>query len=449
MFTTSFLDGIIKKTQKYGGKSLYTVSVSTLGCRVNQYESSVIANTLAENGIKIVPFGKECDISIINTCTVTAESDRKSRQLIRRGAKSARLGVVVTGCFAEISPNEVRKIDGVITVIGNRNKAVVTNTVNEILSGSYVDSHDIPSEFGPCIGMMTVPGRVRSFIKIEDGCESKCAYCIIPKARGPIRSKEPSVILEEADILARAGSPEIILTGIEVSAYGRDLRQGGEGYGLSELILDLSKNEYIKRIGLGSLDPTLMTDEFLRKIAGSDKLLRHFHISLQSGSSSVLRRMRRKYNADQAKVFIDRIRKYFPDANISADVIVGFPGETAEEFEETCEFCRDADFLNLHIFPYSIREGTEAAEMDMQIPDSEKKRRVDVLEAIHIGTREKLMERYVSRECPVHVLFEQKKNGKLIGHSEHYVELTANGTSSLVGKICRVIPKSDGTGEIV
>lgn len=428
---------------------VHTVSISTLGCRVNQYESSVLANSLREIGISVVPFGEKCDISVINSCTVTAESDRKSRQLIRRAVKTARIGVIVTGCFAEISREDACGIHGVIAVVGNKNKSAVLDTIKAILAEAPMPSLESPDAFDPCVEMLTVPGRVRSFIKIEDGCESKCAYCIIPKARGPIRSKAPSVVLEETDILVKAGSPEIILTGIEISAYGKDLAVNGQKYGLSDLILDLSKNPRLMRLGLGSLDPSLMTEEFLEKISGSRQLLRHFHISLQSGCSSVLRRMRRRYNAEQAAEYISRIRKFFPDANISADVIAGFPGETEEEFLETAEFCRKADFLNLHLFPYSVRESTEAAEMPDQIAESEKKRRVAMLEDIHRETKTGLLERYADRRDPVYVLFEQKKDGYLTGHSEHYVEFKVDGSEDLVGKICAVMPNRDGTAVLL
>ena len=425
------------------------ISFTTLGCRVNQYESSVLANSLAELGFEIVPFGDGCDICIVNTCTVTAESDRKSRQLVRRAAKKTSVGVIVTGCFAEVSHDDAKKIDGVICVIGNKNKSEVVNAVKYHMGLSITPPIESADSFEKCTRMLTTPGRVRSFIKIEDGCTSKCAYCIIPKARGPIRSKNPAVILKEADELIGKGSPEIILTGIEISAYGMDLKKDGVTYDLANLIHDLSKNPRLERLGLGSLDPTLMTETFLQKIASSEKLLRHFHISLQSGCSSVLKRMRRKYNAEQALVIMERIRKYFPDANISADVIVGFPGESEEEFSKTVNFCRKADFLNLHIFPYSMREGTEAAEMPDQISENEKKRRVAILESIHAETRSALMKKYSRRTDPVNILFEQKKNGVLIGHSEHYVELKVDGPSSLIGKICKVMPNEDGSDTLV
>lgn len=425
------------------------ISFATLGCRVNQYETSVFSSMLVDCGHTIVPIGEECDITVINTCTVTAESDRKSRQLIRRAAKKSRVGVIVTGCFAEVSPTDAMQIDGVIAVVGNRNKSDVVEYINYYMGESDTLPETDKEIFEECSSRLTVPGRVRTFIKIEDGCECKCAYCIIPRARGPVRSKSPEIILKEASELVRKGSPEIILTGIEISAYGTDFRSEGNKYPLADLILDLSRDKELKRLALGSLDPTLMTDVFLDKVSKSEQLLRHFHISLQSGCSSVLRRMRRKYNASQAMEYIERIRRYFPDAHVSADIIVGFPGESEEEFLETVEFCRKADFLNLHIFPYSVREETEAAYMDGQVSEEEKKRRAAVLENIHRLTSAELMARYCNKGEPVHVLFEQKKNGVLVGHSEHYVELRVKGPECLVGKICAVIPNPDGTGVLV
>jgi len=428
-----------------------TVSFCTLGCRVNQYESSVISTALEEGGMSVVPFGEPCDFAVINSCTVTGESDRKSRQMIRRAAKFAKEGVFVTGCFAEVSHEEAKNISGVIAVIGNKNKSSLTNAI--LHAAGLCDNNEVKTSdsFEECRGMLKRPGRVRTFIKIEDGCESKCAYCIIPKARGPVRSKSPAEIIEEASALTVAGSPEIILTGIEISAYGKDFDrdENGERYDLSRLISDMSAIPTLKRLGLGSLDPSLITDEFMERITQAPQLLHHFHLSLQSGCSSVLARMRRKYNADKAMRYIERIRRFIPDANVSADIIAGFPGETEQEFLETAEFCRNADFLNLHIFPYSIRKNTEAAEMDGQLPECEKKLRVSELEKIHAETKAKLMERYSQRNDPVHVLFEQKKNGVLTGHSEHYVELKVKGSAKLVGKICPVMPSSDGTGTLI
>lgn len=425
-----------------------TVSIYTLGCRVNQYESSVIAATLEENGFSVVPFGEMCDVAVVNSCTVTAESDRKSRQLLRRAAKYARIGVVATGCFAEISSEAASGTEGVIAVLGNRGKGNVADAVMRAV-GMIPDAPEKRADiFGECKEKLTRPERVRTFIKIEDGCESKCAYCIIPKARGPVRSKAPALILEEARALTEAGSPEIILTGIEISAYGRDLPDR-KSYDLSHLIADISKIPSLRRLGLGSLDPSVMTEAFLTNISACDALVRHFHLSLQSGSSSVLRRMRRRYSAEQALEYIARIRRYFPDSNISADIIVGFPDESEAEFAETVRFCERADFLNLHIFPYSPRKGTEAAEMSGQLPDAVKRERASRLESLHARSKAVLMARYAERGTPVHVLFEQCRNGILTGHSEHYVELAVKGSPELVGRICPVIPHADGTGELL
>lgn len=425
-----------------------TVSIYTLGCRVNQYESSVLAAALEENGFSVVPIGKMCDIAVVNSCTVTAESDRKSRQLLRRAAKYARIGVIATGCFAEISPEAAKSTDGVIAVIGNKNKSDVVGAAMHAVGLTPYALEKHTDSFGKCEEKLVHPERVRTFIKIEDGCESKCAYCIIPKARGPVRSKAPSLVLEEARALTEAGSPEIILTGIEISAYGRDFSDRS-GYDLSSLIADISEIPSLLRLGLGSLDPSVITEAFLANISVCDAMLRHFHLSLQSGSSSVLRRMRRKYSAEQALEYIARIKKYFPDANISADIIVGFPDESEAEFNETVQFCEYADFLNLHIFPYSPRKGTEAAEMRGQLPDAVKRDRASRLEQIHAKAKAELMARYAERSAPVHVLFEQCRSGILTGHSEHYVELAIKGSAELVGRICPVIPHADGTGELL
>lgn len=428
-----------------------TVSFCTLGCRVNQYESSAMSAALEEDGFTVVPFGDPCDVCIVNTCTVTSESDRKSRQMIRRAAKYSSGNVIVCGCFAEVSADSAAAIDGVIAVIGNKNKSAVTEAAKAAASGTGVINADKPDgeSFESCDNAMLLhPGRVRSFIKVEDGCEGRCAYCIIPKARGPVRSKSPELVLREAAALAAAGSPEVILTGIEISAYGADLPRNGDGsrYDLSYLIRNVANLTDIRRIAMGSLDPTLMTDAFLARIAEVPELVRHFHLSLQSGSSATLARMRRRYNADQAMRFIEAARRYFPDAMLSADVIVGFPGESEADFLDSARFCEEAELLNLHIFPYSVRRGTAAAEMDGQIPEDEKRRRAEEMERMHEGVRSRIMSRYADRKAPVHVLFERSRGGILSGHSENFVELEVPGDESLVGRICRVMPNADGTG---
>lgn len=411
----------------------------TLGCRVNQYESDAIAACLEADGFQIVPFGQEADVTVVNTCTVTAESDRKSRQHIRRAvASNPGKPVIVTGCFAQVSPDAAAAIDGVSAVIGNGNKAEIPALARRLIAGESVQScvDDISRAVYDDM-ILLKPRRSRSYIKIQDGCENRCAYCIIPAARGKIRSKQPRDVLTEATALAQAGCHEIILTGIETAAYGRD---SGGGFNLAGLMTQLNDVPGVERIGLGSLEPTLMRERFLSEIAPLKTVLPHFHISLQSGSSSVLKRMRRPYNAAQAMEFIRAVREYFPQAMLTADVIVGFPGETATEFEETMAFCREAQLLHLHIFPYSIRRGTEAAGMPDQVPECVKKQRAADLAKQQAEIKRSLLEKYVEahREKPVYVLIEEEKKGCLVGHSEHYVEIRLGANAGRIGQIVPV-----------
>ncbi len=411
-------------------------SIVTLGCRVNQYESEAIAGLLEKDGFTIVPFGEEADVTVVNTCTVTAESDRKSRQHIRK-AQSASPGapVIVTGCFAQVSPEEAAAIPGVSAVIGNAEKSRIPALAAFLAEGGTLPQKILPSDvenasYDPLT--LPAPRRARAFIKIEDGCENRCAYCIIPAARGRVRSKCPEEVVAEAAALAQAGCQEITLTGIETAAYGRD---SAGAFSLAELLPRLAAVPGITRIGLGSLDPSLIRDSFLETVAALPAVLPHFHISLQSGSSSVLRRMRRPYNAAKAMERIEAIRRYLPEAMLTADVIVGFPGETEEEFAETVDFCKKAHFLHLHIFPYSIRKGTEAAAMPEQVPDFLKKDRAARLAAVQKEEKDALLRAYVEshRESPVALLIEEYKNGCALGHSEHFVEISVPGTVGAVG----------------
>lgn len=425
------------------------VAFFTLGCRVNQYESDAIASIMKADGFTVVPFGDECDVTIINTCTVTAESDRKSRQHIRRAASlNPGKPVIVTGCFAQISAETTSKIPGVSLVVGNSRKDQIPALARLLLSGQNEQAivwEELCTASYDSLVLQT-PRRARSYIKIEDGCENHCAYCIIPRARGGVRSKCPEDVLKEASALAEAGCPEMILTGIETTAYGADSHGA---FSLSTLLTDLQHIPGVSRIGLGSLDPSRMNDRFLSVLASVPAVLPHFHLSLQSGSSSVLRRMRRPYNAAQAMERIQVIRKLMPEAMLTADIIVGFPGETDAEFEETVKFCRKARMLHLHIFPYSIREGTEAAEMPDQIPENIKRQRAAWLAEKQAAWKQELLAEYIEwhRENPVYVLAEEVKNGALFGHSEHYVEVQFDGGDELVGKTVPVCLRGC-TGEV-
>ena len=424
-----------------------TFSILTLGCRVNQYESDCITEHLIDAGMTKTDFGNECDVAIVNTCTVTAESDRKSRQMIRRAVSCAKK-VIVTGCYAETGRSTVEKIDGVSFITGNGRKSEVLNAALLLAEGKDVAPIFPDVATSPFDVMVnTVPQRTRSYIKIEDGCDSRCAYCIIPKARGHVRSKPSDVIRTEAEALFAAGCREVILTGIETAAYGRDFeREPYYGHSLAQVIRDTAAIGY-ERIGLGSLDPSVMNESFVNDIADIHALMPHFHLSVQSGCTSVLARMRRRYNTAMLEVNIARLKSAIPDVTLSADIIVGFPGETEEEFLETVSFIKSVRFLHLHIFPYSVRQGTEAAIMKDQLPQSVKSERLHKLSAIQAEIKKKLLTEYVSAHVsePVTVLVEEMKGGKLFGHSEHFAEVSFSGDECLIGKAVKVrLVSTDG-----
>ena len=415
-----------------------TAALVTLGCRVNQYETDVISEKLRARGVTVVPFGTTADITVINTCTVTGESDRKSRQMIRRAAAvSPGAPIVVTGCYAETGSDAVNKIQGVTCVIGNRRKSLVPDAVMCLLNGE--DISELPEAGGEMI--LCTPQRTRSYIKIEDGCNSRCSYCIIPRARGHVHSKALSDIITEGQALHRGGCREVILTGIETAAYGSDFDRRDEYFGesLAKVIESLADLGF-ERIGLASLEPTVMNDRFVERISHISPLLPHFHLSVQSGSTSVLNRMRRRYSAEMLSDGMARVRAAMPDATFSADVITGFPGESEFEFAETVDFVRRERFLHLHIFPYSKRDGTEAAQMADQVPQQIKRDRLKYLSDVQSEIKREMLDTYVGShtEEPIRVLIETVSDGIALGHSEHYVEVKFDVCGSKVGEIAQV-----------
>ena len=350
---------------------LFTAGIYTLGCKVNQYESEAIAELLAARGVKILPPDEPCDCYIINTCTVTAESDRKARQFVRRAiGENPDAYILVTGCLAETAPEQLSAIAGVDFLIGNRNKSAVADaTIALYRQGHKNQSTEIArvplggdSTFESMV--ITHFDRTRAYIKIEDGCENHCAYCIIPAARGRVRSKAPREVIDEVRGLTDGGCREVVLTGIETASYGKDL----DGYGLADLLAEVDRIPGIGRVRLGSLDPSLMKQPFVDRIARLSSLAPHFHLSMQSGSSRTLAAMKRKYNAQMALDNMERVRRAIPDVQFTTDMIVGFPGEGEEDFRETVEFARQARFLMIHVFPYSRRTGTVAACPLLRLP---------------------------------------------------------------------------------
>ena len=399
-----------------------TFSLCTLGCKVNQYESQAIAEDLTRLGFVLCDFSEKCDVYIINTCTVTAESDKKSRQMIRRAVK---LGgndaiVVAAGCFTQAAGNSISQIDGLTAAFGNADKSRIASFVYELYIQKYKGFINKISDITQAEAYdemsITRSERTRAVVKIVDGCQNKCSYCIIPSVRGKIRSRSPEKVISELEVLASAGYKEAVLTGIETAAYGKDI-----GCTLHQL-LKLADGVYgIERIRLGSLEPTVIKDDFITTCAEMKHMVPHFHLSLQSGSDSVLRTMRRKYNTEMFYTALCKLREAIPDVTFTTDIIVGFPGETDKMFFETCEFVKKCGFLYVHIFPYSKRAGTPAAEMKDQIPNEVKKQRAAHLKEIMLETRKRVLQSFDGKISEI--LFEEKdSDGKFIGHTPHYIE---------------------------
>ncbi len=411
-----------------------TVAFCTLGCRVNQYETRAVEEGFVSHGFEIGKFSEKCDVYVINTCTVTGESDRKSRQMIRRAVKYGKgeAIVAVMGCMSQVDAEAASKIEGVSIVIGNGEKLSVVDKVLSmmgIISESRVPVYhvcDVPDI--TCydrIEEMSVTGsdNTRAFLKVVDGCENNCSYCIIPSARGKVRSKKPEKVFEECVAITKIGKcREIVLTGIETAAYGRDI-----GTDLASLVELVSSNTDVKRIRLGSLEPTVLKEEFVKRLSEIPSFMPHFHLSLQSGCDSVLARMKRKYNT---KMFLEKVsllRKYFPECQITTDIIVGFPGETEEEFCKTLDFVKKCRFLYIHIFPYSDRKDTPASAMDGKLSDAVKAERTSCLFTKMTEIRQDILSEYVGKEMPV--LWETTKNGFAHGYTKNFIEVRKKDTA--------------------
>ncbi len=427
----------------------------TLGCKVNSYESTAIAEKLRTNGIEICDTPENADICIINTCAVTSEAERKSRQIIRRMVScSPGAYIIVTGCSAQADAEKILKIKGVCAVCGNREKMKVAELANAY--AEKLRSKDCTTESGivcscelkdASFEKMSISSseRTRAVLKIEDGCESKCAYCIIPSLRGKIRSKDPCDVIAEANVLAENGYREIVLTGIEVSAYGKDL---GRRDGLISLIEDLSKIEKIKRIRLGSLDPSAISEDFIDRASKIASFAPHFHLSLQSGCNKTLFAMKRRYNVETVKSKIEYIRSKMPDATFTSDIIVGFPGETDEDFAETRNFLGSLDLLSFHIFAYSKRPGTPAAEMPDQVSPEIKSARVKSLEALRDEMTERVLAPQIGKKLDI-IVEEYKKGIGAIGHTANFIEVAVeDAPEDLHGKFISVLAEKQKNGII-
>lgn len=403
----------------------------TLGCKVNQYETQAMEELFKDKGYEEGTM-EDCDFFVVNTCTVTKLSDAKSRQMIHRvKRKNPSAIIAVVGCYSQVAPEEIEALDVVDVIIGTKDRtklvplceyAYETGQKVNIVSELTRDKGFEPLEIHDHTNM------TRAYLKIQEGCNMFCSYCIIPYARGPIQSRDFDEIVEEAKRLSEKGYQEVILTGIHVASYGKEKRGMKSLIDVIEAVADLP---HISRIRLSSIEPRHITRDFLERMKATGKACDHFHLSLQSGSDKILKRMRRKYDTKLYKEKVDLIREVFPNAGLTTDVIVGFPGETEEDFQQTLDFMEEVRFSKVHIFPYSRREGTPAAEMEGQLTNSEKKERVHRLSEPEERHRLEFLDAQIGRTLPV--LFEEYTEGDkyIEGYTTNYVRVRIPGEDSL------------------
>lgn len=426
-----------------------TVALYTLGCKVSQYETEAIAEGFEARGFSVVPFTEKADVYVINTCTVTAESDRKSRQIIRRAGKTNPDAVImVTGCYSQVSPDEVLRLPGVLYVGGTDRKMQLPQAAETLLAaranGTPIPVCDSAPLQNTVFEKMTVKHapRTRAYVKIEDGCECRCAYCAIPGARGDVRSKAPEDVLSEIRALAAGGTKEVVLTGIEIASYGMDLN----GFRLIDLLELLDRECHGLRFRLGSITPEIMREEFVDRLSRLSSVVPHFHISMQSGSDAVLRGMKRRYTADMAQAALSRLRTAIKGVRFTTDMMTGFPGEGEKEFSETLAFTEKAFFLDMHIFAYSKRKNTPAASYPDQVDESIKKERSAKLIALASRLRDENLDEILASGEPLSVLFETREGDLMHGHSAEFAEVCVKTDEELHGVIRQVLPTCKKNG---
>jgi len=416
------------------------IAFYTLGCKVNQYETQAIAETFERLGYEIVDFDQKADIYVINTCTVTNVSDRKSRQAIKRAKKNSPNSVVVVmGCYPQVYPQEVQKIDGVDIIIGTRHREKIVEYVTEYLKQKkkiFAVNDEYKRNSFEELKISSFNERTRAFIKIEEGCEQFCSYCIIPYARGSVVSRSLSSILDEVERLASNGYKEFVITGINISAYGKDLDYKVT---LLDVVEEISKIEKVRRIRLSSLEPIVMKEDFIKRLVGVDKLCHHLHLSLQSGSDKILKLMNRHYTTDEYKQIVRMVRSYWDDVAFTTDIIVGFPGESDEDFERTVEFVEEIGFSRIHVFRFSPKKGTKAYSMPNQVSSAEKEKRSEILKSVarklSFGFHKKFEGKIVE------VLIEENSSfeGYCEGYSGNYIRTLVPKTESIkAGEIYKV-----------
>ena len=427
-------------------------ALHNLGCKVNAYETEAMQELLEQNGYEIVPFQEGADIYIINTCTVTNMADRKSRQMIHRAKKMNPDAIVVAaGCYVQAQENSDKIDECIDIVIGNNKKQNLIEILEEYeqkrkeADGVFVQQEVIDinhtKEYEE-LHLTRTAEHTRAYIKVQDGCNQFCTYCIIPYMRGRVRSRRKEEVVEEVSALAANGYKEVVLTGIHLSSYGVDFE---EKETLLSLIQAVHAIEGIERIRLGSLEPRIITEEFASALSALPKICPHFHLSLQSGCEETLKRMNRRYSAEEYFEKCMLLRKYFENPALTTDIIVGFPGETEEEFEESRAFVEKVNFYETHIFKYSKRQGTKAAVMPNQVPEPEKTKRSNTLLALDERNRKAYEEQFAGKETEILVEEQMEKDGKTywIGHTKEYIRLAILSDENLSGRLLRVTVGKD------
>ncbi|MFD2172132.1 tRNA (N(6)-L-threonylcarbamoyladenosine(37)-C(2))-methylthiotransferase MtaB [Tumebacillus lipolyticus] len=415
-----------------------TVAFHTLGCKVNSYDTEAIWHLFREKGYTQVDFDDIADVYVINTCTVTHTGDKKSRQMIRRAIrKNTEATVVVTGCYAQVAPDEILEIPGVDLVIGTQGREQIIDYVERaqaeknpfkvvasVRKQRHFEELDVPS----------FHDRTRASLKIQEGCNNFCTFCIIPYSRGFIRSRQPENVIKQAKKLVEAGYYEIVLTGIHTGGYGDDL----DDYNLADLLVDLEREvPEVRRIRISSIEASELDDKMIDVLTRSKKVVRHLHIPLQSGSNRVLDRMNRKYTVEEFAERLQAVRRALPDLAVTSDVIVGFPGESVEDFEDTYHFIKDQHFADLHVFPYSQRNFTPAAKYKDQVPEREKEARVNRLIQLANSLQVQYSAKFIGQLLEV-IPEERDETGQLVGYTDNYIKVQFDGGDELFGELCTI-----------
>ncbi len=415
------------------------VAFLTLGCKVNSYETNGMIQQFIDAGYEIVGFNEFADIYVINTCTVTNMSDRKSRKFLREPKKINPNSIVIAcGCYVQVAKDELEQMEEIDIIIGNNEKKDIVRIADDYLkTNKKIEKEEIEDVLHTdnyCeFGVVTYTEKTRAVIKVQDGCDRFCTYCIIPYARGKVRSRKPEIVIEEIKEIASKGIKEVVITGIHIASYGKDFKNG---YGLIDLLEEINKIDGIERIRLGSIEPLLIDEVFLTRLSKLEKICHHFHLSLQSGSDRTLQRMNRRYSTSQFSHIVSLLRDAYKDVILTTDIIVGFPSETDDEFDETCEFLSKIKFFKMHVFKYSQRKGTKAAAMPNQISGEVKEKRSKVLLEMSDRNEQDYLKEYIGKE--IQVLFEERDGNYMVGHTANYMMAKLETKDNIENKIINV-----------